>query len=307
LLKFKAQQQVVEIGNARIGGQPGTLPTVLIGNIFYEGMPEVTDHKAGVFDQKSVLKWIQTADELSAKTGTPHFVDVMAMYPRAMRQYVKFVSEHTESVFLIDGSNPETRIAGMKTAHELGLQRRAILNSISPQVSESEIEAIRESGITSAIFLAYNELDFSPAGRVSIMKGSEERAGLLSIAERARIDKILVDTVVFDVPSIAYATEAVKLVKNELGYPSGCSPANATYDWRRQQHNLLRDGFAAYNAAAHTIVQFGGADFLIYGPLKQARSLIPTCAMNDAIIAYYTRKELGTKPSASDHPLYKIF
>ncbi len=297
----------MEIGKVQIGGQLGALPTVLIGNIFYEGMPEVTDHKAGVFDQKSVLKWIQIADELSTKTGTPHFIDIMAMYPEAMRQYVAFVSEHTEGVFLIDGSNLETQVAGMKIVHELGLERRAILNSVSPQVSESEIEVIRESGITSAIFLAYNELDFSPAGRVSIMKGFEEHAGLLDIAESARIDKILVDTVVFDVPSIIYATEAVKLVKNELGYPSGCSPANATYDWRRQQHNLLRDGFAAYNAAAHTIVQFGGADFLIYGPIKQARNLIPTCAMNDAIIAYYAKKELGTKPSASDHPLYKIF
>ncbi len=307
MLTFKAEQKILRIGNTRVGGQPGQLPTVLIGNIFYEGMPEVTDHKAGVFHQKSVLKWIQVADELSAKTGTPHFIDIMAMYPEAMRQYVAFVSEHTEDVFLIDGSNPETRIAGMKTAQELGLEGRVILNSISPQISENEIEAIRESGITAAIFLAYNELDFSPAGRVSIMKGFEEHAGLLNIAESARIDKVLVDTVVFDVPSIIYATEAVKLVKNELGYPSGCSPANATYDWRKQQHNLLRDGFAAYNAAAHTIVQFGGADFLIYGPLKQARNLIPTCAMNDAIIAYYAKKELGTKPFSSDHPLYKIF
>jgi hypothetical protein len=29
--------------------------------------------------------------------------------------------------------------------------------------------------------------------------------------------------------------------------------------------------------------------------------------MNDAVIAYYARKELGTKPSTPDHPLYKIF
>lgn len=307
MLTFNAKQKIFEIGNTRVGGQPGELPTVLVGNVFYKGMPEVTDHKAGAFDQKSLLKWIRIAEELSEKTGTPHFIDVMAMYPKAMKLYIAFISEHNEGVILIDGTNPETRVAGLEIVGELGLQKRSILNAISPQVSESELEAICDSGITAAILIAYNDMDFSPQGRVAILKGFDGHASLLKIAERAGVEKILVDTVVFDVPSVPYAAEAIKLVKNELGYPSGCSPANATYDWKRQQDDLLKDGFAAYNASAHTIAQFGGADFLIYGPIKQARNIIPTCAMNEAIIAYYAMKQLGIKPLTHNHPLYKIF
>lgn len=307
LFRFEIEQKIFEIGGVRVGGQPGELPTVLIGNLFYKGMPEVADHTQGMFDEKSVLRWIRRAEGLSERTGVPHFLDIMAMHPEAMRRYVTFVSKHSESVLLIDGANPETRVAGLETVRELGLQNKIIFNGISPQISDRELKAIRESGVTAAIVIAYNEMDFSPEGRASALKGSGQQLGLLAVAERVGVYKILVDTTVFDIPSIAYAADAIKLVKEKLGYPSGCSPANATYEWRRSQDRLLERGFAAYNASAHTIAQVCGADFLIYGPIKQAKSMIPACAMNDAILAYYGVRRLGIKPLVSDHPLYKIF
>lgn len=307
MFRFDVKQKIFEIGDVKIGGQPGELPTALIGNIFYKGMPEIVDHERGEFDRKSVLKWIKVAEDLSEKTGVPHLLDIMAMYPEAMKQYVTFVSEHSDSVLLVDGTNSDTRVAGLERVKELGLQEKTIFNAISPQISQKEIEAIRDSGVKAAVLLAYNEMNFSPEGRTAILKGFDKNVGLLKIAEKAHTKKILVDTVVFDVPSIAYATEAIKLVKNELGYPAGCSPANATYDWKRSQNDILRKGFRAYNASAHTIAQFGGADFLIYGPIKQARNIFPACAMNDAIMAYHALKRLGIRPLVSDHPLYKIF
>jgi len=307
LFKFAGKQKIYEINNVKIGGQPGELPTILIGNVFYKGMPEVTDHKRGKFDRKAVQKWMSVVDELSEKTGVPHFLDVMATYPKAMKKYITFLSEQTENVFLIDGATPETRIAGLEVAKELGLEKKTIFNAISTHTPQIEIESIRESGVTAAVLLAQNEMDYSPKGRVTILKGFNGHRGLLETAREAGVDKILVDTIVFDVPSIAYAAEAIKLVKDELGYPAGCSPANATYDWKQSQDKALRKGFAAYNASAHTIAQLSGANFLIYGPLKQARNVIPACAMNDAIIAYYASRQLGAKPLVNNHPLYKIF
>jgi len=307
MLSFKAKQKIYQIAGVKIGGRPGELPTVLIGNIFYKGMPEVLDHKTGRFNQKAALRWIETAEELSQKTGVLHFLDVMATYPEAMKKYIAFVSGHSDSVFLVDGATSETRKAGLETVHESGLQDRTIFNAVSPQTGEDELEAIRESGVTASVLLAQNETDYSPEGRVSILKGFTGQRGLLEMAEKAGIDKILVDTIVFDVPSIAYAVEAIKLVKGELGYPAGCSPANATYDWRDSQDKALREGFAAYNASAHTIAQLSGANFLIYGPIKQAKNVVPTCAMNDATIAYYASRRLGIKPLVKSHPIYKIF
>jgi len=224
-----------------------------------------------------------------------------------MRKYIRFVVEQTSSVFFIDGATPETRRAGLETVREHGLQKRAALNAISPQTTREELEAIRDSGVSSTILMAQNEVDYSPRGRITILEGFEGQKGLLKMADEAGVSNILVDTIVFDIPSIAYAVEAIRLVKEELGYPTGCSPANATYDWRLSQEKALKKGFAAYNASAHVMAQLRGANFLIYGPLKQAKNVIPACAMTDAIIAYHATKHFGIKPLVSNHPLYKIF
>jgi len=307
LLRFKVKQQIYQIADFKVGGQPGELPTVLAGNIFYKGMPEVTDHERGEFDVGSVSKWIRTCEEYSEKTGVPHCYDVMASFPEAMRKFVAFIAEHTESVFFIDGANSDARVAGLEVVRELGLQRRAVFNGVSPQTGQVELDAVHDAKVTASVLLAQNEIDYSARGRISTLQGSEGQVSLIDKAKKAGIDKFLVDTIVFDIPSIAYAVEAIKLVKDELGIPAGCSPANATYDWKASQDKTLRKGFAAYNASAHTLAQLSGANFLIYGPLKQAPNVIPACAMTDAIIAYHATKLFGTKPLVENHPLYKIF
>lgn len=304
---LKAKQKIFQIGDIKVGGQPGELPILLIGNIFYKGMPEVTDHEKGRFDEKSVLKWIRKAEELAERTGVPHFLDVMANHPKAMEKYVMFVSDQGDVPFLVDGATPETRIASLNLIHQLGLEDKVIFNALSPRITKGELAAIHDSGVKAAILLAENEVDYTPGGRVAVLKGFNEQVGLLETAKQAGISKIFVDTIVFDVPSIAYAVEAIRLVKDKLGYPSGCSPANATYEWKQRQDAILREGFAAYNASAHTMAQLSGADFLIYGPIKQARHIIPTCAMNDAIITYYAKRQFGTRQLTARHPLNRIF
>jgi tetrahydromethanopterin S-methyltransferase subunit H len=308
LYKINHKQSIYQIGSIKIGGQPGELPTVLIGNLFYKGMPEVTNHKEGSFDKRKVMKWIKVAEELSEKSGTPHLLDLMAMYPKAIRSYITFLTENSRDSFVVDGANPETRMAALVLVEELGIQKKVIYNGVDVKTSQEELEAIQDAGINAAVIMTHNESDYSPKGRLMMLKGSADHMGLLAIAEKVGIRKILVDTVVYDIPSISYAIKAIALVKQELGYPAGCSPANATYEWKSMIGNsILREGFAASNASAHTIAQCSGADFLIYGPIKQAKNMIPAVAINDAIIAYFAQRQLGIKPLAKDHPLYKIF
>jgi len=304
---LETKQKIHQIKTLRIGGHPGELPTVLVDNIFYKGMPEVTNQKEGSFDKKPVLRWMELADTLSDKTGVPHLLDIMAMYPEAMNRYIAFVSDQTDRPFSIDGANPETRTAALETVKHLGLEKHVVFNGITPETSSEELAAVHDADVRTAIIMASNELDYSPEGRINALRGSEED-GLLFAAESAGIEQALIDTIVFDVPSISYAAEAIKLVKKEFGLPAGCSPANATYYWKQASRNsLLTDGFAASNASAHTIAQCWGADFLIYGPIKQAKNIFPACALNDAIIAYYAMKRWGIKPLVKSHPLYKMF
>jgi tetrahydromethanopterin S-methyltransferase subunit H len=307
LFKFATQQEIFEIEKVKIGGQPGQLPTVLVGNIFYKGMPEVKNHVKGEFEKEKACKWIKIAEELSERTGVPHLLDVMAMYPEAIEKYILFVSEKSSKPFLIDGANPETRLTALRIIKELGLQNRAIFNAISPHTSKEELEVLRNSDIKVAVLLTHNEMDFSPKGRISILEGSESSKSLLEMAKEGGIEKILIDTIVYDLPSIAQASEAIKLVKEKFGYPAGCSPANATYDWKASADEFLKKAFSAINASAHAIPQFCGANFLIYGPIKQAEKLIPSVAVVDAIIAYYAMKIHGIKPLVATHPIHKIF
>ncbi len=307
MFPFELKQKVYQFDSVEIGGLPGELPVVLVGNLFYKGMPEITNHKKGAFERSAVEGWIRKAEVFSEKTGVPHLLDVMAMYSEAMEKYISFVADETDDPFLIDGANLETRVTALEAIEKLGLGRRVIYNGITPSTSDEEFCRIKDSSVAAAIIMAHNELDYSPQGRINSLVGSDGQPGLLELASDAGVERKLIDTIVFDVPSICYTMEAIRLVKEKLGYPAGCSPANATYLWKQGlRDSVLGEGFAAANVSAHALAQSWGANFLIYGPLKQAKNVIPACALNDAIIAYHAMKHFGTKPRTKSHPLYKI-
>ena len=296
---FKREQKIFEINGNEIGGQPGQLPTVLIGSVFYKGMKQVRNHKKGIFDRDKIENYIRRADSLSEKTGNPHFLDVMASSPEAMINYLEFVSEITEVPFLIDGSNKDVRIAGAKHANEAGLIDRAIWNSISLETTKSELVSLKEYGMKSAVLLAFNPLNFKPEGRIEVLRG------LLELAERYGIENTLVDTTVLDMSSIGFAAQAIRVVKEIYGLPSGCAPANATYMWKKKKKDFLVGAFKSCDSATHAFLEAMAADFLIYGPIRSSRRVFKVSAMTDALIAHYMNQFV--KPSTKNHPFYKIF
>ncbi|MFX0096714.1 MAG: tetrahydromethanopterin S-methyltransferase subunit H [Candidatus Hodarchaeota archaeon] len=296
---FKREQKIFEIDGIKIGGQPGQLPTVLIGSVFYNGMKQVRNHKKGIFDQDKIENYIRKAESLSEKTGNPHFLDVMASSPEAMINYLEFVSEITEIPFLIDGSNEDVRIAGTRYVNEAGLTNRAIWNSISLETTRKELANLKKCGIKSAVLLAFNPLNFKPEGRVEVLRG------LLELAERSGIENILVDTTVLDMPSIGFAGQAIRVVKEIYGLPSGCAPANATYMWKKKKKDFLVGAFKSCDSATHTFLEVMAADFLIYGPIRSSRRVFKVSAMTDALIAHYMSQFV--KPLTKNHPFYSIF
>ena len=50
LFVYGAEQKTYEVGNIRLGGQPGAQPTALIGSIFYHGHAVFTDEDRDQFD-----------------------------------------------------------------------------------------------------------------------------------------------------------------------------------------------------------------------------------------------------------------
>jgi tetrahydromethanopterin S-methyltransferase subunit H len=85
---------------------------------------------------------------------------------------------------------PKVRMAGVKYIREVGLSKRVVYNSISPEIKEGDILAIREAKIESAILLALNNTNPTIAGRLSIIQK------LLKKAHAAGVEKTLIDTTV---------------------------------------------------------------------------------------------------------------
>jgi tetrahydromethanopterin S-methyltransferase subunit H len=303
--KFEIEQKVCDIAGVKVGGQPGEYPTVLIGTIFYEGHRIVKDPVEGEFDAERAGLLIDRLGEIAGKTGNPYMLDVVGSATTAIQRYIDFVADATDAPILVDSTSADVKISGVRHAAEIGLLDRIIYNSVTHHVKEEEIKAIRDVGAKSAVILAYNPKNVWPRGRVEILQGTSSERGLLKAAEEAGIENILVDTAVLDVPSIGLAAEAISLVKEEFGLPSGGGPLNAVLEWKRGEE-LCDEARDACAVSAVVTMQNAGANFILYGPIGKARVVFPAAAMTDATIAYAARQH-GVRPKTKEHPLYKIF
>ena len=300
MFKFKRRQEVFEISGIKAGGQPGRYPTVLIGSVFYEGHDVVEDSRIGIFDRKRAEELISRQAEMSDRTKNPHMVDVVGLTSEAIIKYIDFVSTVTDAPFLIDSALADVRMKAAKYVAEVGLQDRAIYDSIGYWVTKEELSAIKQSRISAAILLALSPEGVLPEGRLDLLKEK-----LLEDARGAGIEKPLVDVAVLDVPSIGYVARAVYLVKRELGLPTGAAPSNAILGWKKV-HELSSYGKSTCLSGSAVLLMALGADFILYGPIKYSDVVFPACAMADAIIAYNARG-YGIRTETRDHPLYTIF
>ncbi|MEM2103725.1 MAG: tetrahydromethanopterin S-methyltransferase subunit H [Candidatus Bathyarchaeia archaeon] len=307
MIRFEKEQKVFEISGVNVGGQPGEYPTVLIGSIFYSGHKIVRDPVKGDFDRSQAEALISMVEELSEKTGNPFILDVVGETPEALIKYIDFVADVANCPFLVDGAASHIRMRAMKHAVEVGLAEKAVYNSIDFHVTDEEVTFLNEHRVQNAVLMAFNPRKPWAEGRLDILKGESGQKGLLKAAEEAGISKVLVDTAVLDMPSIAISAKAVQLVKQELGLPAGCGPANAVTTWKRvKKGEFGRHAYEVCSGGSSIITQMMGANFVLYGPVELSEAAFIACAMADALTAYVA-KRWGITTKTRKHPLYKIF
>ncbi|MCD6324982.1 tetrahydromethanopterin S-methyltransferase subunit H [Candidatus Bathyarchaeota archaeon] len=299
MFKFKKEQMTFEIAGVKIGGDIGENPTVMIGSIFYKGDKTVKDEKNGNIDQEAAKNLIAKAEEMSERTGLPAMLDVICTNPVSAEKYLRFAAETTEMPLLIDAVSDEAAIKGLETAKDLGIIDRIILNSISPETKDPIYRKIKEVGLKSAIVLTYS---------VRAIISSEERVRLLEDlipkVKEAGIQNILVDTVVVDISTLGLACKAIYEIKDQFGYPAGCGAHNAVSSWkalRKKKDPLLT---AVSSTIVNSLPVAIGADFVLYGPIKDAEYMFPAVCLIDAAYGQISI-EKGKRPSAS-HPRFKI-
>jgi len=298
LWRFKREQKVFDIGGVKVGGVPGTRPTVLIGTIFYRKHGIVTDERKGEFDRSRAEELIKIQEEFSEKTGNPCMLDVVGASSEAMIRALEFTAEVSSCPLLMDGISPPIRMDALKYVEEVGLSERIVYNCITTDYKPAELEALEQSNVDSTVLLAYNTRDFTTRGRLKSIRE------LISPISEAGVEKILVDTCVLDIPSLGSACRAVFEVKEELGYPAGCGAHNAIGTWRGLKTKMGRQARNPSMAVASALPVAAGGDFVLYGPIEEADYIFPTIALVDAAYSQISI-EGGERPDRS-HPRYRI-
>jgi len=307
---FEREQYIYNVGGVKIGGNLGENPTVLVGTIFYGGHKIVKDAAKGEIDKKSAEDLIATQNDMSDTTGNPAMIQVFSESNSAMEKYLDFVTALTDAPFLIDSTQSDVRIAGLRYAEEVGLIDRAVYNSINVAASEDEIEVLRGIQHECAIVLAFNPQDPSIAGRRAVLESGTAAfdRGLLSLCEDLGVTKPLIDTAVTAMGAGAGSAASFTFVaKTIYGHPvgSGIHNAPSSWAWLRKYRKTNREAFRVCDVASNLLVQSMGANFLLYGPIENAGVVFPAVAMADVFSAESARLEIGLEPPES-HPFKKL-
>ncbi len=303
---FGQEQSIVNIAGVKLGGQPGELPTVLCGTIFYQGHKVVKDEEHGLIDRDRAEALVNRQSELSLETGNPAVLHIYARTCKAFERYLGFAEEIWNGPFIIDSADPAVRSRVAEMVSELGYADRAIYNSISLATSEEEAKAVTESEVDCAIILAYNPADSSVDGSLNALEtgGSLKEKGLIDLARDLGIANLLVDPGVMPLGSGAGSALRFSVVaKARFGLPVGSGIHNAVSAWpwlngREKQIKRCCDA----SAAAMQLLAAG--DFLLYGPIENADFIFPAAAMADILVAEAVR-DLEVWP-VPEHPIHRL-
>lgn len=301
MFKFSTAQKVYEVGRVKIGGQPGELPTVLIGSIFWLGQKMVQDANKGIFNVKEAEDILNKMQTLSDITGVPFMYDVVGTTEEAFQKYLPFIGDNTEAPFLMDAMSPKTRMAAADYIKKVGLQGRAVYNSFYKGVSKAEAEKVKESGIKASIVLADNPKDNSLDGKMLVL---EE---VLALAKEGGIEKPLIDTAIpAFAPDMGTAVRAIPKIKEKFGHPTGLGTGNVVTTMGWVKANFAKEFRKGCVTATNAIMQTMGANWLMFGPAEQADWVFPAVAIVDTYVSS-AMSDLDIRPLDETHPIFKVF
>ena len=304
MLHFDREQKVFKIGDVELGGQPGELPCVMIGSLFHEGHGIVKDRARGIFDEERARKLIRRQQKASETTGLPSMFDVVGDTEEAIRREVAFVANNTDAPIMINGPNPQVRLAGVQAARDEGVMDRSIYDSINYRADGTEAHAIKSSGIKAALIQAFNPRNPKPEGMLDVISG-KDKTGLLDLAYNAGIQKPILFTPVLDLPGIGPASRGIELLKETFGLPTGTAPVGVVARYPKIW-GMCRGGKDVIRASTSALCRAAGSDYIIYGSVNRARQIFPPCAVADAVIAYQARLS-GIRPRSARGPLVTLF
>ena len=298
MFDYNVDQKTYEIFGVKIGGVPGLAPTVMIGSMFYRGHRIVEDPVEGLFDVVEAEKQLRDAEEMTDKTGLPSILDLVAENSKAASKYIDFVVDASKMPIMLDVVAEEDQVKVLQYASDMGIIDRIIFNSLNPNTSDKVYAKIAEVGCTSATLLLHSSRYILSSNKNALLDE------MVPKAMQAGVEKILVDTVVLDIPTLGLAVKAITRIKDRYGYPCGCGAHNAIHAWKNLSTKYTTNAVTTALGVINALPIAAGADFVLYGPMKNAEAVYPSIAMIDAA---YSQLVMEQRIKLNkDHPRYKI-
>ncbi|MHC1625371.1 MAG: tetrahydromethanopterin S-methyltransferase subunit H [Methermicoccaceae archaeon] len=308
MFRFKKEQIVHSIRRTKVGGQPGEYPMVLCGSIFYEGHSLVEDAVKGYFNHEKAESLISAQDSMADETGNPPMVHLYARTNEAVERYMCFASEVSDAPLVVDSTEASVRGHAAIYSTEVGLADAVVYNSLNVGATEQELADLQESDVRAAIVLAFNPVDTSYNGRMSVLEegGGVLEKGLLKIAEGCDVKKILVDTAATSMGAgSGAALRATLTVKARYGLPTGSGIHNVANSWKWLKDKKSKDSsiYRACDSATVGMQQMVGGDYVLYGPIENARYAFSVAALGDILLSEAVDEYVSIGP---DHPRNKL-
>ncbi|MGD0803410.1 MAG: tetrahydromethanopterin S-methyltransferase subunit H [Candidatus Bathyarchaeia archaeon] len=298
MFDYDVDQKIYEIFGVKIGGVPGLAPTVMVGSMFYKGHGIIEDPVKGLFDVVEAEKQIRDAEEMTDKTGLPSMLDLVAENLEAACRYIDFVVDASKMPIMLDVVAEEDQLNVLQYASDIGIMDRIIFNSLNPQTSDRVYAKIAEVGCTSATLLLHSSRYVLSSNKDVLLDE------MVPKAVQAGVKNILVDTVVLDIPTLGLAVKAIQRIKDRYGYPCGCGAHNAVSSWKNLRKKYTPSAVTTAVGVINALPVAAGADFVFYGPIRNAEAVYPSIAMIDAAYSQLVMEQ-RMRPG-KDHPRYKI-
>ena len=301
MFRFKQTQKVYNLGGMKVGGQPGENPPLLIASMFHNKDRIVVDRK-GNFDRAKAVELIRTQEALSASTGIPSMVAMVANSAEEARIYVDFFRETTKMPFGIDMWVAEKRAEATEYVAKLGLQDQFLYNSITPWDKDikGQVRKLKDLGIKHVVVQAFDDADQSPRGRLNSLEKI--------LAQGAdSFETIIVDTSVMNLPATSFSLVANRMIKEKLGFPCGGAYSNGTHMWKEAKTIWSLDGFKAMDAVVQGMASALWSDFNFYGPIVTAPRIFPAVAAAQILLSTLVYDETQTISDNENIPIKKYF
>lgn len=306
-VRFEKEQVESKIGKCLVGGQPGNNPPLMIGNMFWPGDKIVESRKGTVkFDREKATAQIRRLEELEISTGLPSLVDMVANTGDEMKQYIDFFVEATEESrmpFASDAYMTKVKRPAVEHVASLGQMDRYLYNSLSfwEKELEEEIEYIAKLGVKHVVLGLWDAQDDFSSGRLSCLDKMWE------LLEPYKFETILCDCSVMHLPTAMICNNAMQLIKDKYGLPSGSGPANGVYMWMKEAEAIGgKDAFKGVDVATEAVASLG-ADWLMYGPVDTCDRIFPGVAIAQCNFASMVMDEYKELPENPSHPFNLLF